>query len=241
MDLQALEDLGLTSNESKIYFVLSRAGSLTAGELTKNVDLHRSRVYEALDRLMKKGLVKYTITNKTKYFQAKEPEALIELIAEKKTNIEKILPSLRKMQDHQDNNYAIETYLGIGGVKSVLKETLAVKEYDVFGAPQQSIDILGETYWKNYNLKVNENKIKTRMIFNEELRTWSKSIKKINTKTEIRFLEKQFDNLTETFVFEDKIIIIIWTIQPIGIIIREKTASKAYKQFFGLMWANAEK
>ncbi len=241
MDLQALEELGLTSNEAKIYFVLSRAGSLTAGELTKNVDLHRSRVYEALDRLMKKGLVKYTVTNKTKYFQAKEPESLIELIAEKKANIEKMLPSLRKMQDHQDNSYAVETYLGIGGVKSVLKETLNVEKYDVFGAPQQSIDILGETYWKNYNQRAKENKIKRRMIFNEELRSWSKVITKIFPETTIKFLEKQFDNLTETFVFEDKIIIIIWTIQPIGIIIREKSASKAYKQFFELMWKHAEK
>ncbi|MCX6750662.1 MAG: helix-turn-helix domain-containing protein [Candidatus Pacearchaeota archaeon] len=241
MDLQALEDLGLTSNEAKIYFVLSRAGSLTAGEITKNVDLHRSRVYEALDRLMKKGLVKYTITNKTKYFNVKDPEALLELIAERKANIEKILPSLKEMQDHQDNKYAVETYLGIGGVKSVLKESLKAERYDVFGAPQQSIDILGEAYWKNYNLKANESKIKMRMIFNEELRSWSKVITKINIGTTIRFLEKQFDNLTETLILEDKIIILIWTIQPIGIIIREKTVSKAYKQFFELLWKQANK
>ncbi|MCK5450030.1 hypothetical protein KAI32_04135, partial [Candidatus Pacearchaeota archaeon] len=209
--------------------------------LTKKVGLHRSRVYESLERLMQKGLVHFTIVNKVKKFQAKKPEILLKLIEERKKNIEKLIPSLQQLQIDQETEQTIEAYSGIGGVKSLLSETLDFQKFNVFGAPKLSIDIMNETYWKNYNVKANNKKIKTKMIFNDELRNWSKKISKINKEAEIKFLHKRFDNITETFVSEKSVIIIVWTYQPIGFIIRDSSVAKAYNQYFKILWNEAKK
>ena len=78
------------------------------------------------------------------------------------------------------------------------------------------------------------------MIFDESLRNWSKEVSKINTKTKIRYLEKHFDNLTETFVFDDTVIIITWSAQPIGVLMKDNTIAKSYKQFFEMLWKQSK-
>ncbi|MBU1930663.1 helix-turn-helix domain-containing protein, partial [Candidatus Micrarchaeota archaeon] len=57
MDFSFLQDLKLTQNEIKIYTALLNLGSVPAGRITHETGLHRSRVYEGLNRLVEKGLV----------------------------------------------------------------------------------------------------------------------------------------------------------------------------------------
>lgn len=242
MDFKPLENVGFTLNEANIFCTLSKVGPMTAGKIAKKTGIHRSRVYASLERLMQKGLVHFTVINKTKNFRAKNTESLLELIEERKEELEKFIPqlSINILEKDSETEQTVEAYRGIGGVKALLNETLK-KNYDVFGGPQQSLSIMGELYWTNYNQKINENKIKTRMIFNENLRDWSKTIKSINKSTTIRFLEKQFDNITENFVLDDCVIIIVWTQQPIGVALRDKFIASSYNNFFEMLWKLAKK
>jgi sugar-specific transcriptional regulator TrmB len=240
IDTTILEEIGLTNNEAKTYIELSRAGSITAGNLSKRVNMHRSRMYEALNRLIKLGLVHFVEINKITHYEARPPEKLLEIIKDRENRLEKIIPELKSIQKEPQIIQKIHAYQGIKGIKNLLTETLETKEYSVFGAPQSSLKILGQTYWKNYNQKIKDKKIKTRMIFDESLKEWSKEIIKINH-GEIRFLDKHFENMTETFVYEDKVIIITWTIEPLAVKITDQTIAKSYKQFFEILWKQAKK
>ena len=53
----------------------------------KRVNLHRSRVYEAINRLTEKGLVSYVIKNNIKFFEATDPERLLSYIEEQKEKL----------------------------------------------------------------------------------------------------------------------------------------------------------
>jgi HTH-type transcriptional regulator, sugar sensing transcriptional regulator len=240
MDLSALEEIGLTTNEAKTYLELSRAGSISAGNLAKRVDMHRSRMYEALDRLIRKGLVHFIEINNVKHYEAQQPEKLLELLDEKKEQVNRLIPQLRGIQSQPESVQKLHGYQGIGGIKTLLTETQKTKEYVVFGGPQSSIDIMGETYWKNYNQKNQASKIKSKIIFDESLRYWSPEVKKINKHTQIKYLAKHFDNLTQTFAFDDTVIIITWSAQPLGILIKDKTIAKSYKQFFEMLWKQSK-
>jgi len=59
MDTKLLQEIGLTNSEITIYTTLLRTGVIKAGELVREVNLHRSRIYEAINRLTEKGLVSY--------------------------------------------------------------------------------------------------------------------------------------------------------------------------------------
>lgn len=239
MDISALEEIGLTHNEAQIYCALSKSGLQPVGNIAKNVSLHRSRVYIALEKLIQLGLVNYTMVNSVKYFKAKDPSALIDLLNEKKSQLLKVIPLLTPLENNLSSAPKIEAYQGIGGMKSLLNETLEGESYNVLGGPKKAVSIMGEVFWENYNQRVNEKKISSNLIFNEDLRDWSKVIKPINQYTKIRFLRRQFDNVTQTFIFKDKICILIWNQEPFGMIIRDASVARAYNQFFSVLWKEA--
>ena len=80
MDSKILQEIGLANSEIIVYTTLLKTGSIKVGGLMREVSLHRSRVYEAINRLIEKGLVSYVIKENIKYFEASNPERLLSYI-----------------------------------------------------------------------------------------------------------------------------------------------------------------
>ena len=72
------------------------------------------------------------------------------------------------------------------------------------------------------------------MIFNEELREWSKVIK--GPLTEVKFLPKKFDSLSETMIYGNNVVIIVWSEKPIATFIEDKNLTKSYIEYFNFLW-----
>jgi len=71
---RSLEKIGLTGNESKIYLALLRHGTAKAGKISKRAGINRTTTYDALKRLLEKGLISYVVRENRKYFTATEIE-----------------------------------------------------------------------------------------------------------------------------------------------------------------------
>src|SRR3989338_10263479 len=82
-----LEQVGLTGNETKVYLALLDLGSALAGEITKKCGVNRTNVYDALDRLMEKGLASFVIQANRKYFEATPAERIIDHLEEQEKEI----------------------------------------------------------------------------------------------------------------------------------------------------------
>ena len=54
---ETLLKLGLTSNEVEIYLTLLNKGEISVNEIGSSSGLHRQVCYDALDRLLEKGVV----------------------------------------------------------------------------------------------------------------------------------------------------------------------------------------
>lgn len=247
MDLKKLRDIGLNKNEALIYSTLIRLGSSTAGILIKKTEFHRNIVYDNLEKLIDKGLVTYIIEGKKKIFQISNPEMLDDYLEkeqdklnQKKKIAEQVKIEIKKSIKNRPEVQEATIYRGIKGLKVIMKDTLDEgKDYCAFGAPHESLDIMGETFWNNYNVKRKEMKIKTRMIFNLELKKWSKQID--NKFTDVRFLPKEFDPLSETIVYGDKTAIIVWTEKPIATLIKDRNLADSYRKHFQFLWRQAKK
>ena len=136
MDLSILKELGLTANEAKVYVALLELGSTPAGPLIKKAKMFRAAVYDLLEMLIEKGLVSYVIKANRKYYEAHDPERLLEYIEsrkqeldEKREELEKILPSLRLMKKLSKEQEA-SIYEGKKGLKSIYEDIL--KEKGIF-------------------------------------------------------------------------------------------------------------
>ena len=80
--LNKLKDFGLNSYESKLWIALLSRGVSTAGELSDISNVPRSRAYDVLESLEKKGFIVMKVGKPIKYL-AVPPTEVIERVKKK--------------------------------------------------------------------------------------------------------------------------------------------------------------
>ncbi|MCA9496678.1 MAG: hypothetical protein KC589_07045 [Nanoarchaeota archaeon] len=232
---RVLEKIGLSSNEIKIYLTLIDWGSLKAGKIAKLAKIDRSSCYNSLKSLIEKGVVSYVLIGKIKWFQASNPDKLLMYVKEQEEDLKVILPQLKQRNKHLKTEGQVRVFKGIKGVKSLFMEIIKTGEDNyVFGSEGQFSKIMPEFALQFDRMKQEKN-IKTKMIIRE------KRMELDNKTTEYRFFPDVVNSPAVTNIFGDKIIILIWTDEPEGILIENEASARAYKSYFDFMWNNAIK
>ena len=243
MNTQILEDLGLTKNEIKVYLALLEIGSTGAGPLIKKLHMYRAAVYELLDLLIDKGLVSYVIKANRKYFEAHDPDRLLEYVnsqrqelQDKEAQLKTLLPELRlrkKLASTQNGT----VYQGKSGLKSIFEDILKEKsEWYVFGASGQFKELFPAYYIHFHKRRVQSN-ILLKIIFTEALRkTRESALEKI----QLRYLPESYITPSTTYIYGDKIVILVWSPEPLAFMIRSKEVAESYREFFGVLWRTAK-
>src|SRR3989338_5967902 len=131
MNTEVLTKIGLTNNEVKVYLDLLGMWSTSAGDLIKKVELHRTAVYDILERLIEKGLVTYVIIGRIKHFEVVETRQLLDYIEHQKDElddhkkeIEKILPELSMKRKLSKESQEATIFKGKKAVKTIAEDVL---------------------------------------------------------------------------------------------------------------------
>src|SRR3989338_5599119 len=126
-----LLEIGLTKSEIAVYFALLELGKSTTGPIIKKAQIASGKAYLILDKLVLKGLVTYGIQSGVKYFQAKNPERLLDYLEEKENNLKqkkddlrKVIPLLKTQFDEKKYKLITETYEGWKGFRTFYEWTL---------------------------------------------------------------------------------------------------------------------
>src|SRR3989344_4644912 len=94
MRIENLEKIGFRRTEASIYLTLLELGEAQAGELSKKTQINRTTIYDALERLLEKGLVTYIIQAHKKVFRPIAPAKILENIKEQERIAQEMLPEL---------------------------------------------------------------------------------------------------------------------------------------------------
>ena len=233
---EELHQAGLTENESKVYVTLLELGPSHAGLISRKSGLHRRVVYDTIEMLIQKGLIGYIIKNNVKLFQASNPERILELLEEKEQYVNEIMPQMlslfSKTKEKEETNF----YKGKNGLKTVFEDQLTVgKEILILGASPLAYEIL-QFYFKWFDKRRVENRIKARIIFNKTER------KPRIPYSEIRFLPEKYSSPLAVNIYGDKVAIILWSKEkPFAVVITQKEIADGYRKHFELMWKIAKK
>lgn len=231
----ALEKIGLSTNEIKVYLTLNENGSLKAGSVSKLAHIDRSSCYNALKSLTERGLVSYVLISNTQWFQVTRPERFIEYLHEQEEDIKEIIPELEIMQDKKPSEGQVRLFKGIKGVKSIFLDIIRTgADNFVFGSEGQLANRLPE-FALQFDRMKKEKGIHTQMIIRKGRFELDKKT------TEFRYLSEVKESPAVTNIYGNKIAILIWTDEPEGIIIENKAAAIAYKSYFDKMWDAAKK
>lgn len=239
MDTQFLEDIGLTKTEAKIYLTTLDLGSALAGTISQKSGIHRRSVYDALERLIEKGLVSFVTKNNRKWFEASEPKRLLEIAGEKMRNLNQLIPILNERFGAAKEKQETVFFKGKQALKNVFDDQISVgRTIYVIGASVEASEIV-KYYFTHYDKKRKSKKIPVKMIFPESSRK-SPSLKKVPL-SEIRFLPDKYVSPVGTNVYGDKVAIVVWADEPVAILIKNKAVADAYKRHFNFMWERSEK
>ncbi len=244
MDYVDLERLGLNKNEAKVYYALLIRGKATAQELVKALGVYRNIVYDNLEKLQEKGLVSFVIEGTKRKYIAEEPSAVMQFLETKQENLarkieeaKKLIPDISKIIGSHDTKKDVTLFRGVAGLKKVLGEIVKAKESWCIGITNESVRILGETYWKNYNLKKKETGTKEWLLWNHNFKN---TVIKDNKNSKHRILPKELDQITETIIFDEKAAIMVYSAEPIVIVMENKEVAETFKKHFWFLWKLAE-
>lgn len=244
MEELQLEKLGLTRIESKVYLSLLKLGGTKSGALVRKTGLHRATVYDALKRLIEKGLVSYIIKGKIKHFQVTSPEYFLDKIEEEENKLKEkeifvknLVKELNMIREEAKIKEEASIYEGFKGIKLIFDEILTCKEYSVFGSRAKLKEVLGN-YFYIFQKRKKRLKIKARLLFDESFRN-SDYLKDIYG--EMRFLSKEYNTPIATFIYKNKVTIIISKDIPVAFVLENKEVAESFRSYFELLWKIAKK
>jgi sugar-specific transcriptional regulator TrmB len=248
MNREILEQIGLSKNEIKVYFALLELDQSSATPIIKKADIPYSKVYPTLDKLIGKGLVSFVIKNNVKYFQANNPENLIEFIdnkekqlIEQKKEIQTLIPDLERKRKSAKEKQEALVFESLEGIKAAFNRILDTleegEEYQVLTLGKELEESKLITFFNNYHKKRIERKIKARLIANT-------SIKKIFLKYhKYKDMKLRYSNAQiplGIFIYGENVMTFVWGDNPAAFVITSKANAKAYKDFFEQLWKAAK-
>lgn len=251
MNIEILEQIGLTKTEIKIYLSLLKLGQSTTTNIIRDSKIHASKVYEFLDKLIQKGLVSYVVKSNKKYFTASKPEQIKEFLREKQreikeqeAEIDKILPSLNSIKKEGEDKINSEIYEGLRGLKSVYEKIFqTLKEGEtqyIIGVPKLANDQL-EAFILEWHKRRIKKGIKCKYLFQSEAKKYGKIREKMPY-TEVKYLPKEIISPMWIEVFGDSVAIgHIKKYNAILFLIQDKEISKGYLDYFNLIWKASQK
>lgn len=96
MPRETLKQLGLSDNEVKIYMTCLSLDSCLASTIAKHSGIKRTTVYSIIEKLSEKGILTYFVKNKTRYYHALNPDALLQLY---KLEAQKAITKIKMIED----------------------------------------------------------------------------------------------------------------------------------------------
>jgi sugar-specific transcriptional regulator TrmB len=125
MNLELLKEIGLTDGEIKVYIALFQLGSTSTGALIKESQVHASKVYPILDRLIEKGLVSFVKEGKKTIYTANPATTIISYLDKLQSNIvdqkksaEKLIEELTQLKNINSEKSETTVFKGSKGLKN---------------------------------------------------------------------------------------------------------------------------
>ncbi len=245
-----LENIGLTPGESKVYLALLHLGTISAGPIAKEAQVARSKLYEILDRLSKKGIVSHAVKNNTKYFSAAHPSRIMDFLRRKEEDVKQqqqkiafLVPQLETEYEMQEVKQEAQVFEGLEGLKNMREEALrTMKKGDriyFIGVPASAY-IHMQPYYTAWNQRRMRKGIKSYTLFTYEAKVVSYVKEKLRHKdTYVRFLPKGYPIHAWIEIYGINVVIAINYKRAMSIVIQNKYVAESYRSYFNLLWKSA--
>jgi sugar-specific transcriptional regulator TrmB len=236
---ELLENTGLTKNESAVYLTLLKRGKSTSYNIVKEAKVSSGKIYETLDRLQQKGLIKTVSENGVKHFIANDPEALFDYlkqkeqaIRDKENELHKILPKLKDLRLKEDVE-EVAMITGFRGISPVVYKALEnAKNIRIMGV-RSTKNVQFNNFWKNWHRQRISEKKKAQILFSDKGSEYWKFFKELKY-TEVK--ESLTISPSAIMIIDNNSFIFSYDEEFKCIHIISESTAKSFNGFFDSMW-----
>ncbi len=235
MEKDILYELGLGKNEVEVYIALLKLGSSAASQIGKLASIHRPNIYDSLNKLIKKGLVTYFVQNEKKYYEAADPEQLMNLLTSKELELKKLIPQLKTLQIGAKPRSNIAVFEGIVGVRKVQMDLIEnTKELYILGVPRDLPRVIGESWVYNWHMERIKRKVMFYHLVNEDYYLHRIKLLRKMKYVGLKFLPKEYNAPNATFINDN--FVAFFFIKPLmAIKLENKEVVKSFKNYFKML------
>jgi predicted transcriptional regulator len=251
MDSAILERIGLTHGEIKAYLALLRLGSSTAGGVSKQAGVSRSKIYMIMDNLEKKGLASHVDKRGVRHFQPVEPSKITDYLKERKEELEtlemdfqKFLPQLEVYHKDAQKGHHVTVYQGLKGLK-VAHEHIYLKlrkgdEYYVLGVPVTAHWKAIDNWWVKDHKRRAAAGIGCRLLFNAGSDERVVASRNKTPLCQARYMPNDVRTPSEIEVYKDTTLIIMISEDPVSIEIVSQEIADSFRAYFEQFWKRSK-
>lgn len=237
--LSQLELLNLSSNEAKVYLALLQIGQTSAGDIIKKTNLHRSVVYETLDKLIDRKFAFKLTRKKIAHFQALAPERILQDIESQQDLAKSLLPTLKKMAGKKMPEITI--YEGVEEYRrfwldSVKKIPIGGWDYVAGSIGNLWSQHMGSSV-KQYFRIAQKRKIGWKLIvFDKDDFNDTFLIKYPEFGRKARFIDRDIPKEGNFNIFGDDILVLHSATEPMIIEIKNPSLVRVFRHLFDYLW-----
>ena len=248
MNEKLLEEIGLTKGEIRVYFTLLKIGETTTGKIIEEAQISSGKIYEILEKLIKKGLVSFMVKDKTKYFSPASPNRILDYIHEKEKELNqkeqeliKELPSLISIEKAEKEKKETCLFKGFKGMQTAIFEALEsltskdeVLAMGIRSSKEERFNLL----WRRWHIERVNKKIVCKAIFSDKNSEYYKTFKKMKF-IEVKFLVGVTPSAID--VMKDRVLIFTYGEEPSCLSIKNPEIAESFKSLFENLWKVAKK
>lgn len=245
--IDQLAQYGLDEVEAQIYLYLIEDGPRTALQLSREINVDRSKVYRSVEKLVSKKFIEQSHAAWGKKLQAASPSN-IELIVKdeedslkaRKEGLPALIEELGKVTNYAKREFEVKHYRGQEGLRQMLWNQLAAKKEILAFSYKNKNDIAGKTYAEKIRAEQVARKVTLYEVENETdqgdywytaAEGWSKFYKS-------RYISpKVLDVKQYIAIFNNTVSIINWLDEEeVGLEIVNKEYAGMQKKLFWQFW-----
>ncbi len=243
MNEKLLEEIGLTRGEIVVYTALLKLGETTTGKIVEEAQISSGKIYEILEKLIKKGLASYILKDKTKYFSAASPKRILDYVHEREKQLKQKAEELKKelpffigLEKTKVKKQEIRLFKGIKGFQTAIFEALdsLTLTDEVLG--MGIISTKGLAYnmlWRKWHAQRVKQKIKCKIIFSDRSTDYFRYFIKM-PHTKVRVLKGITPAAVD--VMGNTVLILTHGKEPSVLSITNDEIAQSFTTFFNSLW-----
>jgi sugar-specific transcriptional regulator TrmB len=242
--IATLEELNLSPNEARVYCVLFEIGQTSAGEIIRKTRLHRSVVYETLDKLLERKLIGKLTKQHIAHYQAFDPDRLLQSLHRQENIAKGLIHDLRTLV--KTNLPEITVYEGVDSYRRFWLES-------VERLPKGSIDYvagsIGSPWYECMGQKATDQYFRVAIKRNIswkmvvfDLTDYEQSFldKYPGFRMDCRLIERSVAKEGNFNIFGTESVILHSATEPMIIEVKNESLVKVFQNLFDILWENGE-